>query len=170
VTAGKGEDEKGYEWQSWPSGSLDGMPPKRRRPVVWVLWWLMLLSVVPEIVLDALRVPQPWRSFAYAAVVVAIFAPLIRGAVDETRALRAEGVNVPTYTVTRKTLISFSVLTCVLWIVFAILAFLREVVQPVGADRLHCLAGHHDSALENNASTMAIAGTLRYSMMETRLC
>jgi hypothetical protein len=58
------------------------MPPKRRRLVVWVLWWLMLLSVVPEIVLDALGVPQPWRSFAYAAVVVAIFTPLIRGAVD----------------------------------------------------------------------------------------
>jgi hypothetical protein len=95
VTAGKGEDEKRYEWQPWPSDSLDGMPPRRRRLVVWALWWLMLLSVVPEIALDALRVPQTWRSFAYAAVVLAIFTPLIRRAVDETRALRAEGVDVP---------------------------------------------------------------------------
>ena len=64
MTPDKGADGKSYEWQSWPADSLEGMPPKRRRLVVWVLWWLMLLSVVPEIVLDALRVPQPWRSFA----------------------------------------------------------------------------------------------------------
>jgi hypothetical protein len=131
MTSGTSGDGKRYEWQSWPSDSLEGMPPKRRRLVVWVLWWLIILSVVPEIVLDALRVPQPWRSFAYTAVVVAIFAPLIRGAVDETRALRAEGVDVPTYTVTRKTLISFSVLTCVLWIVFAIVAFLGKSYNPL---------------------------------------
>jgi hypothetical protein len=77
MTSGTSGDRKRYEWQSWPSDSLEGMPPKRRRLVVWVLWWLIILSVVPEIVLDALRVPQPWRSFAYTAVVVAIFAPLI---------------------------------------------------------------------------------------------
>jgi hypothetical protein len=131
MTSGKGDDGTKYAWQSWPADSLEGMPPKRRRLAVWVLWWLIILSVVPEIVLDALRVPQPWRSFAYAAVVVAIFAPLIRGAVDETRTLRAEGVHVPTYTVTRKTLISFSVLTCVLWIAFVVVAFFGKSYVPL---------------------------------------
>jgi hypothetical protein len=127
----RGDDGKKYEWQSWPTDSLEGMPPKRRRLVVWVLWWLIILSGVLQVALDAARLPQPWRSLAYTAVVVAIFAPLIRGAVSETRALRTEGVDVPTYTVTRKTLISFSVLTCVLWVVFAILGFFGESYTPL---------------------------------------
>jgi hypothetical protein len=89
------------------------------------------LSGVLQVALDAAEILPPWRSFAYAVVVVSIFVPLIRGAVSETRALRTEGVDVPTYTVTRKTLISFSVLTCVLWVVFAILAFFGESYTPL---------------------------------------
>lgn len=131
MTSGKGEDGKGYEWQSWPSASLDGMPPKRRRLVVWALLWLIILSSVLQAALDAAEIPQLWRSLTYTAVVVAIFAPLIRGAVTETSALRAEGVDLPSYTVTRKTLISFSVLTCLLWIVFAVLAFFGKYYVPL---------------------------------------
>jgi hypothetical protein len=134
----RGDDGKKYEWQSWPADSLEGMPPKRRRLVVWVLWWLIILSGVLQVALDAAEILPPWRSFAYAVVVVSIFVPLIRGAVDETRALRAEGVDVPTYTVTRKTLISFSVLTCVLWIVFAVVAFLGKWYVPMAP--IACIA------------------------------
>ena len=94
MTSGN-RDGKRYPWQSWPSDSLDGMPPKRRRLVVWALLWLIILSGVLQATLDAADIAQPWRSITYTAVLVAIFAPLIRGAVTETRALRAEGVDLP---------------------------------------------------------------------------
>lgn len=131
MTTGSGDDGRKYEWQSWPSDSLEGMPPKRRRLVVWGLLWLVLLSSVLGGVLEAIGVLQPWRSLVSAAVLAAVFVPLIGGAVAEARDLRAEGVDVPSYTVTRKTLLFFAAITCALWIAFAVLAFYGEPVFPL---------------------------------------
>ncbi|ALE06213.1 hypothetical protein AL755_13295 [Arthrobacter sp. ERGS1:01] len=117
------EDENGtkYDWQSRPSDSLEGMPPKRRRLVVWGLWWFFVLGLLQGAALDALDVPQPWRLLVTVAGLAAVFGPLIRGAVIEARGLRAEGIALPSYPVTPKSLISIAIITSVLWAVFAFL-------------------------------------------------
>lgn len=129
MTSGSGDGDARYEWQSWPSDSLEGMPPKRRRLVVWGLLWLFLLSSVLQSVLSAAGMPEPWRSVVLAAALAAVFVPLIRGAITETRALRAEGVDMPGFVITRKALIVLSVITGLLWVVFVVLAFLGEVAS-----------------------------------------
>ncbi|WP_230010933.1 hypothetical protein [Microbacterium sp. Bi128] len=131
MTSGSGDGGRTYEWQSWPSDSLEGMPPKRRRLVVWGLLWLFLLSGVLQGVLSAVGIPEPWRSVVFAAALAAVFVPLIRGAAAETRALRAEGVDMPAVVMTRKALVVLSVITGGLWIVFAVLAFLGESASPL---------------------------------------
>jgi hypothetical protein len=107
------------------------MPPKRRRLVVWALLWLMGLNIVLRIALDAVGIPEPWLSLVFAAVLAAVFVPLVRGAITETRALRAEGVDMPAFVMTRKALTVLSIITGVLWVVFAVLAFLGESVFPL---------------------------------------
>lgn len=115
------ENGNKYGWQSRPSDSLEGMPPKRRRLVVWGLWWFLLLGTLLSSALDAANVPQPWRTLLAVAGLAAVFGPLIRGAVIETRQLRTEGIALPSYPITRKTLISTAVITALLWVVFAFL-------------------------------------------------
>lgn len=126
MTSGSGDHGTKYTWESWPSDSLEGMPPKRRRLVVWGLLWLMILNFVLRSALDAVGIPEPWLSVAFAAVLTAVFVPLVRGVVTETRELRAQGIDMPTDTITRKSVIVSSVITGVLWIVFAIFAVLGE--------------------------------------------
>lgn len=60
-----------------------------------------------------------------------MFGPLIRGAVLETRELRAEGIVLPSNPVTRKSLISTAVLTGILWIVFVFLAANGRLTFPL---------------------------------------
>ena len=116
-----------YEWQSRPSDSLDGMPPKRRRLVVWGLWWFFLVGVLLGGALDAANVPQPWRTLLAVAALLAVFAPLIRGAVIETR----EGIVLPSDPVTRKSLISATVITGILWIFFVFLVVNGRLTFPL---------------------------------------
>lgn len=120
-----------YEWQSRPSDSLDGMPPKRRRLVVWGLWWFFLVGVLLGAALDAANVPEPCRTLLAVAALVAVFAPLIRGAVLETRELRAEGIVLPSHPVTRKSLISTAVITGILWILFVFLVVNGRLTFPL---------------------------------------
>jgi hypothetical protein len=120
-----------YEWQSWPSDSLEGMPPKRRRLVVWGLWWFLFLGVLLGSVLEAANVPQPWRTLLAIAGLAALFGPLIRGATIETRKLWAEGIVLPSYPVTRKSLISIAVITAILWVIFAFLVATGRPVFPL---------------------------------------
>lgn len=35
MATGAGKDGNKYEWQSWPTRSLEGMPPKHRRLAAW---------------------------------------------------------------------------------------------------------------------------------------
>lgn len=126
-----GQNGNKYEWQSWPSDSLEGMPPKRRRLVVWGLWWFLFLGVLLGSVLDAANVPQPWRTLLAIAGIAALFGPLIRGAMIETRKLRAEGIVLPSHPVTRKSLISIAVITAILWVVFAVLVATGRPTFPL---------------------------------------
>jgi len=126
-----GKNSKKYEWQSWPSDSLEGMSPKRRRLVVWGLWWFLFLGVLLGSVLEAANVPQPWRTLLAIAGIAALFGPLIRGAMIETRKLRAEGIVLPSYPVTRKSLISIAVITAILWVVFAFLVAMGRPTFPL---------------------------------------
>ena len=117
MTTGAGRDGNKYGWQSWPPDSLDGMPPKRRRLAGWAVFWLLLLGSLLGSVFEAVGVVQPWRSLFVLAVLAAVVVPLIRAAVLETRQLRAEGIEMPSHPVTRKSLISAAVITAVLWII-----------------------------------------------------
>ena len=76
MTSGSGDGGRTYEWQSWPSDSLEGMPPKRRRLVVWGLLWLFLLSGVLQGVLSAVGIPEPWRSVVFAAALASATATM----------------------------------------------------------------------------------------------
>jgi hypothetical protein len=49
----------------------------------------------------------------------------------ETRKLRAEGIVLPSYPVTRKSLISFAVITAILWVVFAFLVAAGRPTFPL---------------------------------------
>lgn len=117
MATGIGSGGNMHEWQSWPSDSLEGMPPKRKRLVVWAFLWLFLLSWLLDLGLEAAGIPQLWRSVLIGATLAAVFIPLLRAAATETRQLRAEGIDPLSHSpVTRKTLIFVSVFTVVLWI------------------------------------------------------
>lgn len=131
MTPGSGNDGNKYEWQSWPADSLEGMPPKHRRLVVWGLLWVMLLNFVMRTVLDALGIPEPWSSLVLAAFLAAVFVPLIRASTAETRALRAEGIDLPAFAVTRKAVIFLAIITGLLWFSFAMLAFAGQFAFPL---------------------------------------
>lgn len=120
-----------YEWQSWPADSLEGMPPKHRRLVVWGLLWVMILNFVLRIVLDALSMPEPWSSLVLAAVLAAVFIPLIRESASETRALRDEGIDLPAFAVTRKAVIGVATITGLMWFAFTLLAIAGELTFPL---------------------------------------
>ena len=120
-----------YDWQAWPPDSLEGMPPKRRRLVVWGLWWFLLLGTLLGIALDAANIMEPWRTLLATAGLAAVFGPLIRGAMGETRKLRAEGIDPPPYSGTPKSLISAAVVTAVLWAGFVVLVLMGRPVVPV---------------------------------------
>lgn len=133
MAMGAGKSDNRYEWQSWPPDSLEGMPPKRRRLAGWAIFWFIILGSLLGSALEAFGVPEPWRSTLIAAVLAAMFVPLIRAAASEARQLRAEGIELPSYPVTRKSLISMGVLTGVLWIAFAVVAFSGRPVFPLVA-------------------------------------
>jgi hypothetical protein len=127
MARGEGKNGNKYEWQSWPPDSLEGMPPKRRRLAGWaVIFWFILLGGFLGPAFEALGVAQPWRSLLVAAVLAAVFFPLIRAAVVETHQLRAEGIELPSYPVTRKSLISAAVITVVLWIIFGVAVAMNQ--------------------------------------------
>lgn len=132
MATGADNDGNKYEWQSWPPDSLEGMPPKRRRLAGWaVIFWFLLLGGLLGPAFEAVGVAQPWRSLLVAAVLAAVFIPLIQAAILETRQLRAEGIELPDYPVTRKSLISAAVITGVLWIIFGIAISTGQLVFPL---------------------------------------
>lgn len=131
MATGAGKSGNQYEWQSWPPDSLEGMPPKRRRLAGWAMFWVIILGSLLGSALEAFGVPDPWRSLLVAAGMAAVFVPLIRAAALEARQLRAEGIELPSYPVTRKSLITLTIITGVLWIAFAVLVFSGRPVFPL---------------------------------------
>ncbi|WP_461187909.1 hypothetical protein [Arthrobacter sp. Z4-13] len=125
------QSNKKYEWQAWPPDTLEGMPPKRRRLAVWGMWWFFLLGALLASALDALEIPQPWRTLLALTASAAVFGPLIRGVVRESSKLRAEGIVLPSFPITRKTLISMTVITAVLWIAFVFLVAIGRHTFPL---------------------------------------
>jgi hypothetical protein len=97
----------------------------------WALFWFLILGSLLGSALEAVGIPDPWRSLLVVGAVAAVFIPLIRAAVLEARGLRAEGIDLPSYPVTRKSLISVAVITGVLWIVFGVLVFIGKPVFPL---------------------------------------
>lgn len=126
-----GRDDDKYEWQSWPPDSLEGMPPKRRRLAGWAVFWFIMLGGLLGAAAEAAGIVQPWRSLLVAGVLAAVFVPLIRGAVLETRQLRAEGIDLPRYPATTKTVITNAVLAGFLWALFAVTVAIGQPVFPL---------------------------------------
>jgi hypothetical protein len=131
MARGNESDNIRYEWQSWPSDSLEGMPPKRRRLVGWGLLWFLLLGSVLGSVLRAAGIPEPWQSILAVVALAAVFGPLIRSAVKETQRLRAEGIDLPSYPVTRKSLITLGIITGLLWALVVVLVAIGRPVIPL---------------------------------------
>ena len=107
------------------------MPPKRRRLVAWGLLWFLFVGWLFGEVLEAVGIPQQWRALLTLAALAAVFGPLMRGAVLETRELRAEGIDLPSYPVTRKTLVTTTVITGIAWIAFAVFAVAGDPLSLV---------------------------------------
>ncbi|WP_143111461.1 hypothetical protein [Arthrobacter sp. ov118] len=103
------------------------MPPKRRRLVGWGLLWFLLLGSV----LRAAGIPEPWQSILAVVALAAVFGPLIRSAVKETQRLRDEGIDLPSYPVTRKSLISVGIITGLLWALVVVLVAIGRPVIPL---------------------------------------
>ncbi|CAH0265168.1 hypothetical protein SRABI83_03491 [Arthrobacter sp. Bi83] len=120
MAAGTGRDDNKYEWQDWPPDSLEGMPPKRRRLAGWAIFWFLLLGSLLGSALEATGIVQPWRELLVVAVLAAVFVPLMRAAVLETRQLRDEGIELPSHPVTRRSMISSAVVAALLWVIFAV--------------------------------------------------
>jgi MFS family permease len=97
----------------------------------WAIFWFIILGSLLGSALEAFGVPEPWRSSFVVAVLAAVFVPLIRAAASEARQFRAEGIELPSYRVTRKSLISVGVLTGVLWVAFAVVALSGRPVFPL---------------------------------------
>jgi hypothetical protein len=132
MATGAGNDGNKYEWQSWPPDSLERMPPTRRRLVGWtVVFWFILLGGLLGAAAEVASIAQPWRSLLVAAVLAGVFVPLIRGAVLETRQLRAEGIDLPGFPATRKTVITNAVLAGFLWALFAVTVAIGVPVFPL---------------------------------------
>ena len=131
MTRGTESDGNKYEWQSWPPESLEGMPPRRRRLVTWGLLSFLFLGTLLGSVLSAVDVPEPWRSALMVAALTAVFGPLVRAAVVENRQLRAEGIDLPSTPVTRKSLISLGIMTGSLWALFVVLVAIGRPVVPL---------------------------------------
>jgi hypothetical protein len=120
-----------YEWQSWPPDSLEGMPPKRRRLVVWGLLCFFLLGALLDAALQTVKVPQPWSTLVAFMVLGAVLVPLVRAAASEARSLRAEGIEVPRYATTRKTVLVAAAVCGALWIAFAVFLIVGTPISPL---------------------------------------
>ncbi|MBT2556007.1 hypothetical protein [Arthrobacter sp. ISL-5] len=118
-----------------------------------MFFWYFLLGAVLGSVFEAAGIVQPWRSLLAIAVLAAVFVSLIRGGVLEARQLRGEGNELPSYPVTRKSLISAAVITCVLWVIYGVAVSIGEPVFPLLPTRLHSLARLSGPAVENRTLT-----------------
>jgi hypothetical protein len=100
--------------RQWPADSLEGMPPKRKRFIVWVLlaWFLFPF---PGMVLRAAGLPDFATTLVVTAAVAAIFIPLGRAAWQELQQRRAEGLEPPPKPVTKGTLIFLVIFNVVVW-------------------------------------------------------
>jgi hypothetical protein len=107
------------------------MPPKRRRLAGWAVFGFILLGGLLGSAVEAVGVPQPWRPLLVAAVLAAVFIPLIRSAVLETRQLRAEGIDLPSYPATGNPVTANAIITAILWVLFAVTVAIGQPVFPL---------------------------------------
>lgn len=90
------------------------------------MFWFFLLGGLLGIAAEAAGIAQPWRALLVLAVLAAVFLPLVQAAVVETRQLRAEGIELPSYPVTRKSLISAAVITGALWVIYGVAVVMNQ--------------------------------------------
>jgi type VI protein secretion system component VasF len=109
------------EARRWSADSLEGMPPRKRRLIVWALFWLFPLGMITGWILRWIGLPPLAASLSFAALTAAIFIPLGRAACLELRQRRAEGLEPPPRPVTRKAFIIAVVLIILMWIGYGLL-------------------------------------------------
>jgi hypothetical protein len=76
-----------------------------------VFFWFVLLGGHLGSAAEAVGIAKPWRALLVLAVRAAVFVPLIRAAALETRQLCTERIELSSYLVTRKSLISTALIT-----------------------------------------------------------
>ncbi|MEZ2388342.1 hypothetical protein AB6813_02120 [bacterium RCC_150] len=128
MEGGAGRAGNKYDWQSCPPDSLDGMPPKRRRLVVWGMLWFYVLGAIVAGVVHFLGVPEPWQTLLVAIVIAVVFWRLVKGAAVEERQLRAEGIELPEIFTTRKSLLLNGALILTLWVAYGVAAWMTHAL------------------------------------------
>lgn len=103
------------DWKSWPPDSLDGMPPKRRRLVAWALVWFFFVQSIAADVLLSIGLPLILTTLIGLVITLAVFGPLLHGARQETRQLRAQDEEPPARPVTGKSLVFLAAMTVLAW-------------------------------------------------------
>jgi hypothetical protein len=107
--------------QRWPADSLEGMPPKKRRLIVWALLWFFPLETVAALILRWSGLSSFATSLGVTVLTAAIFIPLGRAACLELQQRRAEGLEPPPRPVSRKAFIIAVVLGVLMWVCYWLL-------------------------------------------------
>ena len=126
--------------------------PARRRLIIAVVIWALVIRTLILIITDALEVPEVWSTMISIAIFLAILVPFSLAAVKELNDFRKRGLEPLPQIPTRRSLIALGVFTVLFWgfyawltqwvgdFVFPLLPILCTIALGVNIRRYH-LAG-----------------------------
>ncbi|WP_208739937.1 hypothetical protein [Arthrobacter agilis] len=92
--------------------------PARRRLIIAVVIWALVIRTLIYIVTDTLEVADVWSEVVSTALFLAIFIPLSLAAVQELNDFRKRGLEPLPQIPTRRSLIALGVFTVLFWTFF----------------------------------------------------
>jgi hypothetical protein len=111
---------------------IEPLHPARRRLIIAVVIWALVVRTLIFIVTDALGVSDIWSEVVSIALFLAIFFPLSLAAVKELNEFRRRGLEPLPRIPTRRSLIALGVLTVLFWAFFIWFSQWRgDVVFPI---------------------------------------
>ncbi len=87
IMAPPDNEQRKKDSRQWPADSLEGMPPKKRRFIVWWLVFSILLYPVAAFPLELLGLPRFVAVLLAFLIFFVVAIPVIRGARRERREL-----------------------------------------------------------------------------------
>jgi hypothetical protein len=106
--------------------------PARRRLIIAVVVWVLIIRTLILVAADAAKVPDVWTTAVSIALLLAIFIPMSLSAVRELNEARRRGDAPPPQVPTRRSLVAFGIFTVLFWAlaVWAV-SFTGEFVFPL---------------------------------------